>query len=179
MDLKLLSDDFRPKVENLITLCKGRDVIMRPYCTVRTPIEQAKIWRQSRSREQIDRQIKFFKDNDAPYLADCLEKAGPQHGPWETDSLPGLSWHQWGEAVDCFWLVRGDADWTRPDRAPPGVLNGYRVYADAAKELQLTPLGSTRVQDWPHVQNFAHKVYDQYSLEEVDAEMRNRFDRPL
>lgn len=178
MDLSLLSTRFKPKAELLLEKCAKRDVVMRPYVTVRTPLEQAKLWRQSRSREQIEKRVKFLKDNGAPYLANCLEKAGPQYGRWATNALPGESWHQWGEAIDSFWLVRGQSDWTEPDRTPAGVLNGYSVYAEEAKALQLTPLGPTKVNDWPHVQNFAHDVTDQYSWEEIDIEMRNRFDRP-
>lgn len=176
-DLSQLSDDFRPKAEKLLGLCRERAVLMRPYFTVRDPVVQAGMWRQSRSREEIEAKIRFLEAQGAPYLASCLVKAGPQHGKWATNALPGESWHQWGEAVDCFWLVDGNSDWTTPDKTPAGRINGYRVYADIAIEMQLTPLGPTRVADWVHVQNFAHKVTDQYSWPEIDAEMHNRFDR--
>lgn len=176
-DLTLLDADFRKKVEQLLAACREQDVVMRPFFTVRTPLEQAKLWRQSRTKEHIDRQIKAFEDAGAPYLAECLCKAGPQSGKWATDALPGASWHNWLCAVDCVWIVRGVADWTTPDRSPKGTLNGYQVYADLAKELQLTPLGPTRLADWVHCQAHAHKVTDQYSWEEIDAEMMNRFER--
>jgi hypothetical protein len=42
----------------------------------------------------------------------CFERAGPSDGPWATNALPGQSWHQYGEAVDCFLVdAQGHAVW--------------------------------------------------------------------
>lgn len=170
-----LTKEFQPKAERLLGLCAERGVIMRPYFTLRDPITQSKLWRQSRSLEEIEAKIKFLIAQNALYLANCLEAAGPQSGKWATNALPGESWHQWGEAIDCFWVVNGTAEWST---SLGGDDNGYHVYARIAKELELTPLGPTRIQDWAHVQRSAHKVTDQYSWAEIDAEMQNRYDRP-
>lgn len=174
-DLSKLSNDFRPRVQTLLDRCAQEGVIMRPFFTIRHPVEQAGMWRQSRGREEIEAKIAFLNHAGARYLADCLVKAGPKNGPKITGALPGESWHQWGEAVDCFWLVDGKANWSVTDH---GARNGYLIYADIAKELGLTPGGHwNKFKDWPHVQREAQFVTDQYSWIEIDAEMRNRFDR--
>ena len=42
-------------------------------------------------------------------------EAGPSDGPWATNAIPGLSWHQYGEAVDCFLSdAAGNAVWESP-----------------------------------------------------------------
>lgn len=148
---------------------------MRPYTTLRTPLEQAKLWRQSRSTEQIQAEILRLKTAGAPYLAKCIEKAGPQSGSPVTNALPGLSWHQWGEAVDCFWVVNGVAEWSAVKKI--GGVNGYQVYAAQAKLLGLTAGGFfTSLKDWPHVQlDAAGSPLGRLSLVQIDAEMKLRF----
>lgn len=174
-DLSKLSNDFRPRVQTLLHRCEQEGVIMRPYFTIRHPVEQAGMWRQSRSAEEIAAKLSFFDHVGANFLAECMMKAGPKSGPHITNALPGESWHQWGEAVDCFWLVDGKANWSATEG---GAKNGYVIMADIAKELELTPGGHwNKLKDWPHVQRFAQSVTDQYSWPEIDAEMRNRFDR--
>src|SRR5262249_20995053 len=128
-----------------------RGIEMRPYTTLRDPFEQARLWRQSRSHEQIERKIQEFREAHAEFLAHCLESVGPQSGDPVTNAAPGLSWHQWGEAVDCFWLVNGQAEWSTTKLV--NGLNGYRVYAEEAQRLGLTAGGLwSGLKDWPHVQ---------------------------
>lgn len=174
-DLGLLVPDFREKVEQLLKNCADAGVQMRPYFTVRTPLEQAKLWRQSRSAEEIGKMLSDLKAKDAPFLAHCIESAGPQHGEPVTNSIPGLSWHQWGEAVDCCWIVDGAAEWStvklRAGR------NGYRVYSEQAAGLGLTAGGYWKsIKDWPHVQlQKASSPKSVYNLQFIDQEMQKRF----
>ena len=46
-----LVPDFRRKAEQLLRGCRQRGVEMRPIFTLRTPFEQAKLWRQLRIEE--------------------------------------------------------------------------------------------------------------------------------
>lgn len=142
-DLTLLVPTFRPRLETLLASCRARGVEMRPYMGLRTPLEQARLWRQSRSREQIDAKVAQLHAAGADYLADCIVRVGPQNGDPVTNAVPGLSWHQWGEAADCFWVVKGDAEWSTK-RLVNG-LNGYRVMAEEAKKLGLDPGGAHRL----------------------------------
>src|SRR5262245_8068321 len=149
-DLQPLVADFRKKVETLIQSCRQGGVEMRPITAIRTSFEQAKLWRQSRTREEIQEKIGALKAAGAPFLAHCLESVGPQNGAHVTNAVPGLSWHQWGEAVDCMWVVDGHAEWSTT-RMVNGV-NGYQRYADLAVEIGLSAGGHwTTFKDWPHL----------------------------
>jgi peptidoglycan LD-endopeptidase CwlK len=150
-DLSLLVPEFQNKVEQLLENCLQKGVEMRPYEGLRSPFVQAKYWRRSRTKEQIDQKINELKSAGANYLAYCLESVGPQQGKLATGVIPGYSWHQWGEAVDCFWVVNGEAVWDLKTLVR-GV-NGYKVYADEAKKIGLEAgLFWQDFVDAPHVQ---------------------------
>ncbi len=174
-NLDQLIPEFRPKVVELLARCIQRGVEMRPYFTLRDPFDQARLWRQSRSAEEIQQKIAEFEKGGADFLAHCLESVGPQHGGPVTNTPPGFSWHQWGEAVDCFWLVNGAAEWSS-QKLVNGI-NGYRVYVDLAKDIQLTPGGLwTSLKDWPHVQfRSVSNPGKIMSLSQINKAMKARF----
>src|SRR6266540_3929929 len=119
---------MQPQVRTLIANCLARGVEMRPYQTLRDPFEQARLWRQSRAHEEIARKVADLTTAGALFLAHCLESVGPQSGDPVTNAVPGFSWHQWGEAMDCMWIVNGVAEWSTTRKV--GGLNGYRVYGE-------------------------------------------------
>lgn len=174
-DLDLLVPAFKSRVLELLARCRARGVEMRPYNGLRSPLEQARLWRQSRSIEEIERCSAELQTQGAQFLAGCLRRAGPQNGDHVTDAPPGLSWHQWGEAVDCFWLVDARAEWS--SRRLVNGRNGYRVYADEAQALGLHAAGHwTNFKDWPHVQRPADaSPLSSLSMVEIDAAMVRRF----
>lgn len=149
--LESLTPEFKEQAQALIANCKIRGVIMRPNETLRDPFVQARYWRQSRTIEEITRKIKELKSHSSPFLAHCLEVVGPQHGDHVTNAIPGLSWHQWGEAMDCFWVVNGQAVWE--STTVINGINGYMIYASEAKKLGLDAGFFWKgFQDIPHVQ---------------------------
>ncbi|MDY6857590.1 MAG: hypothetical protein SWO11_23390, partial [Thermodesulfobacteriota bacterium] len=75
--LNMLNDDFRPEAKKLLLACEKSGYPMRSYCTLRTPFEQAKLWRQSRTIQEIERQISTLKNYGGDFLAHCLETVGP------------------------------------------------------------------------------------------------------
>lgn len=170
-----LVPEFSQKAKSLITNCKNRGYGMRPFATLRSPFEQAKLWRQSRSREEIQDRINEYKHKGATFLAYCLESVGPQEGRRVTSVGPGFSWHQWGEAMDCFWLVDRKAEWST--RKKINGLNGYHVYAEEAVALGLTAGGNwSSFKDWPHIQlRAASNPGRVLTIEEIDREMEARF----
>lgn len=175
-NLEDLTDEFRAAVETLLQSCEVRGFILRPFYTLRSPFEQAKLWRQSRSTEEIVSQIEQFRENDADFLAHCIESVGAQYGRHVTNVPPGFSWHQWGEAVDCFWLLDGKAEWS--SRKKINGENGYHVYAEEAQNLGLEPGGFWQsFKDWPHVQlqNISNPGVI-YSVQQINEEMRNKFE---
>lgn len=108
-------------------------------------------------------------------VAACSWRREPQHGDHVTDAAPGLSWHQWGEALDCFWVVDGKAEWSTTKKV--NGVNGFRVYAETAKGLGLDAGGFWgKLKDWPHIQlRAAGSPLAVMSLADVDREMRSRF----
>lgn len=174
-DISDLEPSFRVKVEDLLSACEGAGFPMKQFFTLRSPFEQGKLWRQSRSTRQIQEKLAELNSKSADFLAYCIESVGPQTGRHVTNAIPGLSWHQWGEAVDCFWLLDGNAEWSTTKKV--GGINGYRNYANIANSLLLDAGGLWRsLKDWPHVQlrktSNPSKVY---SLKEINDEMENKF----
>lgn len=174
-DLDRLVPDMKPLVLRLVARCQERGVEMRPNNGLRDPFEQARLWRQSRTTEEIQAKIAEFERAGAVFLTHCLRSVGPQHGAHVTDTPPGFSWHQWGEALDCFWVVEGKAEWST-QKLVNGV-NGYRVFADEAEGVDLTAGGHwKRFKDWPHVQlREASNVGTVMSVLEIDSAMKARF----
>jgi len=174
-DLNDLVPEFRPRVEELLTLCDRSGYAMRQFFTLRTPFEQGKLWRQSRSSEEVQQRIEELQNVGADFLAHCIESVGPQNGRHVTNAIPGLSWHQWGEAVDCYWLLDGNAEWST--RKKIDGRNGYANYAEKATSLGLTAGGFwSSFRDWPHVQmRKASNPGRIFSLQEINREMADRF----
>ena len=166
-DMNLLVPEFREKAEILLTSLKNRGYDLRPCCTIRSPWEQARLWRSSRSREEISEFIENLKKNGAHVLVGYIESVGPQHGNKEvTKAAPGFSWHQFGEAMDCFVVRDGKARWS-PDE------EGYAVYASRAESLGLTAgRYFTSFPDNPHVQlRSSGSPRDLYFDIEIEARM--------
>jgi peptidoglycan L-alanyl-D-glutamate endopeptidase CwlK len=175
---KLLSDlvpELADKARELLAKCDEMHILMRPTETLRTPFTQAKLWRQSRPGSVVRAQIQKFRDEGAPFLADVLESVGPHSGDHVTNALPGLSWHQWGEAMDCVWVANGKETFSL--KLTVGGLNGYHVYAEQAKKLGLTAGAFFQsIKDFPHVQLRPQAgPQSAQSLPEIDAVMRERF----
>ena len=174
-DLNDLVPDFRIQVEQLLAECESSGYTMKPFFTLRTPFEQGKLWRQSRSGQQVFQKINELKNMGADFLAYCIESVGPQQGRHVTNAIPGMSWHQWGEAVDCYWLLNGTAEWST--RKKINNVNGYANYAMLAKTHGLDAGGHwSSFKDWPHVQfrGVSHPG-KLFSLKEINEEMEKRF----
>lgn len=174
-DINQLQPEFKEKATLLLSQCQQSGIIMRPCFTIRTPFEQAKLWRQSRAREQIQQKISELRNKGAHFLAFCIESVGPQHGEPVTNAIPGLSWHQWGEALDCFWVVDGKAEWSV--KRLVNDQNGFKVYANKAKEMGLNAGGFwSSIKDWPHVQfRKAPSPLPLFSLQEIDGRMKELY----
>jgi hypothetical protein len=141
---------------------------MIPYCSLRTPIQQAKYWRQSRGSKEIKFAIDMLNSEGAFFLAKTLKDVGPQYGRNVTSALPGLSWHQWGEALDCFSLLNEKANWD-------GDHSDYKIYAEVAKNNGLTPGAFWKMKDAVHIQYREEKVTYYYTWQDIDEIMMNRF----
>jgi len=174
-DINELIPEFQPLARQLLQNCKASGIEMRPFNTLRDPFEQARLWRQSRTTEEVKRKIAEFRDAGIGFLAFCLESVGKQFGRQVTNAPPGLSWHQWGESMDCFWVVDGQAEWSTTKMV--NGLNGYQVYTEEAQKLGLTPGGLfKKLKDFPHLQfRPASSPLSDLSLQQINQIMEERF----
>lgn len=165
-----LVEEFSDKINEVIFQCHADGHWVVPYTTIRDPWEQAKLWRRSRTYSQIVAAQQDLHTADAEFLSQCINDVGIQPlAPWATNALPGLSWHQWGEAVDCYIQDKnGHAIW---DSTHPG----YESYAQRAKEMGLDAGHYWTKKDSVHVQLRKGRVLDFHTLSEVDAEMLKRY----
>jgi peptidoglycan L-alanyl-D-glutamate endopeptidase CwlK len=171
-DIEDLVPNFRAAVRQVLEACKAEGVTMITTYTVRSPIEQAVLWRRSRTIDVISRKIQFLHDQKADFLADVLRDVGPREGAWATNAIPGASWHQFGEAHDGCWMVDGKEEWSTTKQI--NGVNGYRLYAQKAHEFGLTSLGPT-IGDWAHIQLRKEEVTDLYSWKDINDRMKERF----
>lgn len=165
-DLKMLSPRFYPGVVELMARMKKQEFDLRVAYTIRNPWEQAVIWRRSRTREEIAAAIEKLKIGKAYWLAEVLDCVGPQSGPWATNALPGLSPHNWAEAVDLFLVEHGKM--VKDGNAP-----GYMRLALAVGQLGLT--SRRAMGDAGHVQLMEHDPPHYMALNEIDARMQELY----
>jgi hypothetical protein len=174
-DLEQLVPALKSGVLKIVQACANNGVDLRSNTGLREPFEQARLWRQSRSIEEITERIVFLKSQSAPFLAYCIESVGPQNGKHVTNAVPGLSWHQWGEAIDFFWLVNGAAEWS-VKKLIDGK-NGYQELAAQAAKIGLDAGGLWKTfKDWPHVQlTHDSSPLDRMSYQEIDKAIQGKF----
>lgn len=173
-----LESNFRKRMESVLAACRFRGIEMRPYCCVRSTFDQARIWRSTRSSEDIGRTMKYLnKTHRAHYIAEVIDRVGPQYPSGSpkghlTHALPGYSHHQWSKAIDCYWMSEGVIEWST-SKTVDGQ-NGYEVYAEIARDHDLEPGGTwLRLKDYVHVQ--ANYELPDLSAMEISVEMSKRF----
>lgn len=149
---------------------KHHGIKIVPAQMARDPWKQARLWRQSRTTAEVEQACRSLSYRGMPWLSHVLESVGPQKtGPWLTSALPGLGWHQWGEAVDYFVLnPDGSADWNGDHR-------GYLVLAEEAARLGLTAGYFWHRRDPGHVQMYRQEIPQIHSGPEIDSLMKQRW----
>jgi hypothetical protein len=166
-DLELLRGEFLAPLHASIDAARARGHELRPFCTRRDPWTQARLWRQSRSREEVHSAIEFLRSHGAPHLSGVLESVGPQGGRWATNALPGLSWHQWSEACDLFLVDQGGTAIWSPDHP------GYVALHEEARARGLhVPLPR---RDAYHVQLRIGSVLHEHSWPGIDQAMMEEY----
>jgi len=162
--LEELNKDFRIKVIDLIQACRKRSVTIVPFCTYRDVFRQAILWRQSRRWVEIIREIRLLEADEISFLASIIRVVGSHTGPvmHVTYAIPGLSWHQYGEAVDCYISRDGVPVFDACD-------NGYKIYRYEGLKLGMA---ISNADDWCHLQSSPNRIMDVYkSMENVNNTM--------
>ncbi len=109
-------EDLVPEAQEMakrhILLCAEAGIELLIYCTLRDTHEQARLYRQSRTKEQVQKKIDQFIARGFPALAKILREVGPQKsGPKVTNAGPGESFHQYSRAYDCVPVLHGKPIW--------------------------------------------------------------------
>ena len=169
IDLTLLDPTFMGKCQALLNGCASQNVIMVPTYGLRTLEAQAKLWRQSRSTAVVTAEIQSLRAIQCDYLADILQGVGPQPtAKWATDAIPGLSWHNWGQALDCMWQL-DDGSFEEDGDTP-----GYHTYGQQAKSLGLRWGGDFSHEDYGHVQLNQKELTSLYPLKYINDHFKDK-----
>jgi len=124
----------------------GFDLLI--YCTLRPLEEQARLWRQSRSRHEIDLKQQTMRSRGYDLLADIIESVGPQYGEHVTNAAPGESWHNYGEAFDAVPLLGGKPAWNYLKAK-----SYWDAYGEAVRQAGLFWAGDwISFREYPHAQ---------------------------
>ena len=163
-----IDDAFREKLENALASCRDQGFNLVPYLGYRTLLQQNKLYRQSRPLSIIQNKIAELKAAGAPYLASQLEACPPCNAGYVTNAVGGLSWHNWGRAMDCYVSVNKKAIW---DSSHPG----YAAYGEALLNEGLKWGGSFRsLPDYGHAQLDQKEPLDLYSYSEIDQHFQSQ-----
>lgn len=154
--LKGINPTLAAKILGVIRDCAQKKINMVPSSGTRNPLSQGGIWKQGRSKEIVDAKIKELVDSGCNFLASCITKAVSKSvGGIVSNAIPGMSWHQWGFAVDCAWMYDGEKvkladDWREIDGRR---VRGYHIYAQTVRDHGLTSGGFfSSIKDYPHAQ---------------------------
>jgi len=144
-----LSKDIQEKAESIIKACNeagGFDLLI--YCTLRPLDEQARLYRQSRSRQKIEQKMDKFRKRGFGFLADIIENVGPCTGEHVTNAAPGESWHNYGFAFDAVPLIGGKPAWNYLKAK-----NQWDAYGEAVRQVKLHWAGDwIKFREYPHTQ---------------------------
>lgn len=155
--IDVLDSEFNDIVKSLLKNCLEKGIHMEPYEKLRSPYVQAIYWKQGRSKQEIKKTLKFLSNEKAHFLLNCIEEAKRMEGLIITNALPGCSWHQWGEAIDCCWIDGNKKIWDIQTLDSNGI-NGYKIYAEEAYKL-----GLDAGFYWEKFTDAAHVQYQSYA----------------
>lgn len=164
-----LTPEFRSSLDKLITLCSNSGLVVRISSGLRTPLEQAMIWRRGREISIIVDKVGWLKSQGCYYLASCIQTAGPQSGEWATNAIPGESFHNYGEA----------ADFLAYDHQGKPINDGNDpTYVQFQKLITLSGLnnyGTHWTKDAGHVQLRPGSPVDIMNIQEMDKVLSERY----
>lgn len=147
-------------------MSKGCEIV--PYFGLRTLEDQAKLWRQSRATSVVHTEVSRLRDSNCDFLADVIMNVGPQKtAQWATNAIPGLSWHNWGLAID-FYVKdpkTGKPNWDS---------SAYKTLGQESKSMGLRWGGDFTKPDWGHVQINQKELTSIYDLKYINDYFRDK-----
>jgi len=149
--LSLLTTEVRTKAECVRNHCSMNGVDLLIYCTLRPLEEQARLYRKSRTREQILAKQNRMRERGYGFLANIITHVGPQSGTLGehvTFAGPGESWHGYAEAFDGVPLIGGKPCWSA--KVFP---REWKIYGEAVNQAGLNWAGDwVKFKEYPHAQ---------------------------
>jgi peptidoglycan L-alanyl-D-glutamate endopeptidase CwlK len=143
----LLIPEAKAKCLEIEAKCKEKGFDLLIYCTYRSFEEQAKLFRQSHSYNEIIMKSDELRSNGFVFLAETLIEVGSQYGKWATDSSPGESWHQYKEAFDAVPMVNKITLWDYDENK-----EYWDIYIDLISKCGMFAGANMRKKDMPHCQ---------------------------
>lgn len=165
-------EDLVPEVQERarehVLRCADAGIELLIYCTLRDAHEQARLYRQSRTKEQVQAKIDQYKSRGFPALAQILKDVGPQKsGPKVTGAGPGESFHQYSLAYDCVPVLNGKPVWSSSGE-------GGKLWAKVGQLGKKT--GLEWAGDWTSFREFPH--FQWTGGRTVQDLMKERFGTP-
>ncbi len=127
-DIGVLREDVAEKAEALLDACAAAGLKMLVTSTWRDIEAQAVLYRQSRTRGEIETKCQRLRTNGFDFLAEAIEAVGPRNGPHVTNAGPGESWHNYRVAMDAYPCIAGKPVWSY--NAAPEMWDKYGVLAE-------------------------------------------------
>jgi peptidoglycan L-alanyl-D-glutamate endopeptidase CwlK len=148
-DINLLVPKVKEACIQIIADCKSKGVDILITDTLRTLQDQAKLYRQSRTIEEIRAKAKNFEERGFDFLAKILIDVGPQRGKLGrhvTNAGPGESFHGYAEAFDGVPVENRICLWDTKKYSKE-----WNLYGWAVRKSGLIWAG-----DWTSFREFAH-----------------------
>jgi len=143
---------LRSRVRAMVRDLEEEGITLLIYCTFRSPEEQARLYRQSRSRDEIDVKVRKLEDRGFKFFADILVGVGPQKGflgRHVTFAGPGESFHQYRLAADGVPIIEGKCGWSKTIYKKQ-----WEAYGKAARKHRFFWAGDWKgFQEFPHIQS--------------------------
>lgn len=144
--LNKLTPETKEKALIVLDVCQKVGIDLLIYSTLRSLEEQAKLYRQSRSWNEIKIKIQKFRNRGYYFLADIIEEVGPAYGLHVTYAAPGESWHNYAEAWDAVPLQNGKPLWKYKYAKEQ-----WEAYGEAVRQVGMYWAG-----DWISFREYPH-----------------------
>ena len=143
-----LDTGVRAQAREVVSACEQVGVDLLIYCTLRPLEEQARLYRQSRSRDEINAKMTRLRNRGFDFLARIIEDVGPCYGRHVTNATAGESWHNYGEAWDAVPLIGGKPAWNYLQAK-----SQWDAYGECVRQVDMFWAGDwTRFREYPHAQ---------------------------
>jgi len=149
--LRSLKPEIQDKVSALLDFCQQSALEILIYCTFRSFENQAKLYCQGRTVDQIAvKAIELANIYHRDDLSQLLLATKPQPGAIVTFAAPGQSLHNYGLAFDAVPVANGKLIW---GNTSPEERKLWQLYGKLGRKAGLDWAGNWRkFREYPHLQ---------------------------